>query len=103
LLFLIALLLQYILPQLPLIFDPKPPQIIVTPPASCPPPIVKNPFLEDLICHQSSSSDQSGTLYNTAPRNMGLAAEAQRIAAEFEYSSQDVNNGVKEFIKEMRE
>jgi len=34
---------------------------------------------------------------------MGLAEEARRIAAEFEYTSRDVNKGVKEFIKEMSE
>jgi len=32
---------------------------------------------------------------------MGLAEEAQRIAAEFEYSNQDVNNGVKAFVAQM--
>jgi len=71
-----------------------------TPPASCPPP-AKNPFFDDLYCPQSSYSDQLGTLYNTAPRSMGLAEEAQRIAAEFEYSNQDVNNGVKAFVAQM--
>lgn len=34
---------------------------------------------------------------------MALAAEVKRIAAEFEYSKEDVNNGVKEFIREMDE
>lgn len=34
---------------------------------------------------------------------MGLAEEAKRIAAEFEYTSQDVNKGVKEFIRQMSE
>lgn len=32
---------------------------------------------------------------------MGLAEEAQRIAGEFEFSSEDVNNGVKAFIAQM--
>lgn len=34
---------------------------------------------------------------------MGLAQEASRVAAEFEYPSQDVNKAVKEFIREMDE
>lgn len=34
---------------------------------------------------------------------MGLAQEASRVAAEFEYSAQDVNNGVKAFIRQMGE
>jgi len=32
---------------------------------------------------------------------MGLAEEAQRIAAEFEFSNKDVNEGVKAFIAQM--
>lgn len=70
-----------------------------SPPAYCP-PHPANPFLDPLICPQSSI-EQSGTLYNTAPRNMGLAQEASRVAQEFEYTSDDVNKGVKEFIREM--
>lgn len=35
--------------------------------------------------------------------NMALEAEAKRVAAQFEYSSEDVNKGVKEFIHEMEE
>jgi hypothetical protein len=35
--------------------------------------------------------------------NMALEAEAKRMAAEFEYSAEDVNKGVKEFIREMEE
>lgn len=34
---------------------------------------------------------------------MALAEEAKRIAAEFEYSKKDLNNGVKEFIRQMAE
>ncbi|KAF2227191.1 putative glucokinase [Elsinoe ampelina] len=34
---------------------------------------------------------------------MGLAEEAQKVVAEFEYSAKDVNNGVKEFVKQMNE
>lgn len=32
---------------------------------------------------------------------MGLAQEASRVAQEFDYSAEDVNKGVKEFIREM--
>ena len=42
-----------------------------------------------------------GTLNNPVNRKMGLAEEAQRVAAEFEYSAQDVNKGVKAFIQQM--
>lgn len=35
--------------------------------------------------------------------NMALAEEAKRIAAQFEYSAEDVNRGVEEFIAEMEE
>ena len=34
---------------------------------------------------------------------MALEAEAKRMAAQFEYSSEDVNKGVKQFIREMEE
>ena len=34
---------------------------------------------------------------------MSLAKEAQQVADEFEYSTEDVNKGVKEFIKQMDE
>jgi len=32
---------------------------------------------------------------------MGLAEEAQRIAAEFEFSNKNVNEGVKAFVAQM--
>lgn len=38
-----------------------------------------------------------------ALKNMALEAEAKRMAAEFEYSKEDLNKGVKEFIQEMQE
>lgn len=34
---------------------------------------------------------------------MALEAEAKRIVAQFEYSTEDVNKGVQEFIHEMEE
>lgn len=60
-----------------------------------------NPFLQDLICPHTFE-DRASTLYDTsAPRNMGLAQEAGRVAAEFEYSDAQVNEAVKEFIRQM--
>jgi hexokinase len=35
--------------------------------------------------------------------NMALEAEAKRMVAQFEYTAEDVNKGVKEFIREMEE
>jgi hypothetical protein len=35
--------------------------------------------------------------------NMALEDEAKRIAAQFEYTAEDVNKGVEEFIAEMEE
>jgi hexokinase len=34
---------------------------------------------------------------------MALAAETKAIVAQFEYSDEDVNKGVQEFIRQMRE
>lgn len=34
---------------------------------------------------------------------MALEAEAKRMIADFEYSTEDVNKGVREFIREMQE
>lgn len=35
--------------------------------------------------------------------NMALEAEAKRLAAQFEYTKEDVNRGVKEFMRQMAE
>lgn len=35
--------------------------------------------------------------------NMALEEEAKRMAAQFDYSAEDVNRGVEEFIAEMEE
>jgi hypothetical protein len=60
-----------------------------------------NPFLQDLICPHTTE-DHTSTLFDTsAPRNMGLAQEAARVAAEFEYSDDQVNKAVKAFIRQM--
>ena len=34
---------------------------------------------------------------------MSLHEQARRVAAEFEYSPEDINKGVKEFIRQMGE
>ncbi|OAL30301.1 hypothetical protein AYO20_08779 [Fonsecaea nubica] len=50
----------------------------------------KSPFTSDLpVTH--------------ALTNMALEAEAKRLVAQFEYTAEDVNKGVKEFIREMEE
>jgi hypothetical protein len=41
--------------------------------------------------------------YSKAPTNMALHEEAKRMAAEFDYPTDEVNKGVKEFIREMKE
>lgn len=46
------------------------------------------------------SADLPTTLALT---NMALEAEAKRIVAQFEYTAEDVNKGVQEFIREMEE
>lgn len=33
---------------------------------------------------------------------MALEAETKRIVAQFEYTDQDINNGVQEFLRQMR-
>jgi hypothetical protein len=50
----------------------------------------KSPFSSDLPVTQALT-------------NMALEAEAKRMIAQFEYSAEDVNKGVKEFIREMEE
>nr|OQO25559.1 hypothetical protein B0A51_07523 [Rachicladosporium sp. CCFEE 5018] len=101
-LLLIVLAVQFLLPQLPLPYRelflrsyPKPA------PLSCPPAPTYNPFIQDLYCRVPVYKPSS--IYNKSPRSMALAAAAQRVALEFEYSAQDVNRGVYEFIREMDE
>lgn len=52
---------------------------------------------------RSKSLFSSELPYSQAPTNMALAEEAKRIAAEFDYSTDEVRKGVEEFIKEMDE
>jgi len=55
-----------------------------------PPPVCRDriPFLEPLPVSRANE--------------MSLLEEAKRVAAEFEYSSEDLNKGVKAFISQMR-
>jgi hypothetical protein len=41
--------------------------------------------------------------YSKAPTNMALHEEAKRMAAEFDYTTDQVNKTVKEFIRQMEE
>lgn len=41
--------------------------------------------------------------YSKAPTNMALHEEAKRMAAEFDYPTDQVNRSVKEFIRQMEE
>jgi len=45
----------------------------------------------------------SGGLFKTKDRKMKLQEEAKRVAAEFDFSDEQVNAAVKEFVKEMDE
>lgn len=106
LLLLVLVLPQFFFPHLPfrlaILRSPQDKLVGLLPAAQVcsPPPPAVNPFLDSLICPQPQI-EQPGTLYNDAPRTMGLAQEASRVAQEFEYSAQDVNKGVKEFIRQM--
>ena len=40
-------------------------------------------------------------LPTSRPYKMSLLEEARQVAAEFDYTAQDVNKGVKEFIRQM--
>ena len=41
--------------------------------------------------------------YSKAPTNMALVEEVKRMVAEFEYGPEEMNKGVKEFIRQMNE
>ncbi|PPJ50173.1 hypothetical protein CBER1_05223 [Cercospora berteroae] len=91
----VILLLQLALPKDLSLFQSRyHPQ----PPPSCPSP---NPFVQELYCR--APAHVQGTLYGKSTSSMALAAAAERVAAEFEYSKEDVNKGVKEFIRQMDE
>jgi hexokinase len=47
--------------------------------------------------------DPFGLPVTDAITNMALEEEAKRMAAQFDYSAEDVNKGVEEFIAEMEE
>lgn len=99
-LLLLVVAVQFLVPHLPAqyqLFRPTPP----APPTSCPTPAY-NPFVQELYC-RDQSVHTPGSLYSKSPHSMALAAAAERVAAEFEYPKEDVNRGVKEFIRQMNE
>lgn len=100
LLLIAVLLAQYLLPHLPIPYQDLFLRTYPTPtPASCPPVPTYNPFVQELYCRVPTHTP--GSIYNRSPRSMSLAQAAERVAAEFEYKKEDVNRGVKEFIRQM--
>ncbi|RMY00838.1 hypothetical protein D0866_15875, partial [Hortaea werneckii] len=78
-------------------FRPPPPAR----PTSCPTVPAFNPFVQELYCRVPQHTPSA--LYRQSPHSMALAAAAERVAAEFEYTKQDVQKGVKEFMRQMDE
>jgi hexokinase len=72
-----------------------------TPPPLCPPLPTYNPFVQELYCR--APAHNPGSLYGQSQHSMALAAAAERVAAEFEYTKEEVNRGVHEFIRQMDE
>lgn len=67
-----------------------------------------NPFLpsQHHICpgvRPHTHDDDFENLYDHVPPTMGLAEEAKRIAAQFDFGPQQVNDGVKAFLAQMHE
>jgi hexokinase len=97
-----VLLIQFLLPHLPIPYQDLFLRTYPTPePTSCPPVPTYNPFVQDLYCRIPTHNP--GSIYNRSPRSMSLANAAERVAAEFEYTKEDVNRGVTEFIRQMDE
>ncbi|KAI6864656.1 putative glucokinase [Hortaea werneckii] len=100
LLLLVLILQLFLLPRLPphlQLFRPPPPAR----PTSCPTVPAFNPFVQELYCRVPQHTPSA--LYRQSPHSMALAAAAERVAAEFEYTKQDVQKGVKEFMRQMDE
>ncbi|KAI7663584.1 putative glucokinase [Hortaea werneckii] len=100
LLLLVLILQLFVLPRLPphlQLFRPPPPAR----PTSCPTVPAFNPFVQELYCRVPQHTPSA--LYRQSPHSMALAAAAERVAAEFEYTKQDVQKGVKEFMRQMDE
>jgi hypothetical protein len=68
-----------------------------------------SPFEDHWICASDlvkarsagARSKSRNTFEKPVVRNMALARAAQEVVAEFEYSGDEIRNGVKEFLKEM--
>ncbi|KAI7274146.1 putative glucokinase [Hortaea werneckii] len=100
LLLLVLILQLFVLPRLPphlQLFRPPPPAR----PTSCPTVPAFNPFVQELYCRVPQHTPSA--LYRQSSHSMALAAAAERVAAEFEYTKQDVQKGVKEFMRQMDE
>jgi len=69
--------------------------------SSCPAPSTKTVYHTDLICPNPQKIRSPGTFFASVERSMSLADSARKVAAEFEYSAEDVNKGVKQFLKQM--
>jgi len=57
-------------------------------------------FARDLTCPHTPI-ENTGTFLASSERSMPLAESAKRVAAEFEYSGEEVRRGVKEFLRQM--
>ena len=90
----LVIVIVQLVSQSPYLFRPFPAAL----PPTCPAP---NAFVQELYCRAPQHTPRS--LFGRSPRSMALARAAERVAAEFEYSQEDVNRGVREFIREMDE
>lgn len=102
---LLVLALQFFLPHLPLdsFFVPHYSQpwpdaapLCATSPAS----VLLSSRHAEPICRKPSV-ETSRTFYSITERSMALQEEVKRVAAEFEFSAEDVRKATKEFIREM--
>lgn len=63
-----------------------------------------SPFPDHWICAEPQETSKSIlTFRNEAKKDMALVDAAKRVAAEFEFSGEDVRKAVKEFLREMDE
>jgi len=68
---------------------------LVTPRENAP----KYLFAANPVC--PPNTPKPGTFTTSVKRNMKLQHVVQKVVKEFEYTPEDVNRGVKEFLKEM--
>lgn len=63
-------------------------------------PVPTKTVYEELFC-PNPIINYPGTLFNPIERSMPLLESARKVVEEFEYSSDDLNRGVKKFLQEM--